>query len=101
MAKIYQLLFKDELPRVLEEIKNKLQLSIELIGDWFMFRHHTIIRLYGFTETPYIFPSFMTSRLFSIEYIRKRLFTEKEQFLKARNGCNIKFHYSIVPFVIK
>ena len=43
----------------------------------------------------------MRSKLFALEYIRQRLFTKKEQFLKAKKGCNIKFHYSIGPFVIK
>ena len=43
----------------------------------------------------------MLSWLFSLEYIRYRLFTEKEQFLKVKKGCNIKSHYSIGPFVIK
>ena len=42
----------------------------------------------------------MASKLFSLEYIRKRLFTENEQFVKARKGCNIKFHYYIGPFVM-
>lgn len=64
MAKVYQMFFKTELPRVLEKMRNKLQLNSELIGDWFLFRDHTIIKVYGFTGTPYIFPTFMTSRLF-------------------------------------
>lgn len=66
-----------------------------------MFKDHTTIRVYGFTGAPYILPSFMTSRVFSLEYIRQRLFTKDEQFLKAKKGCNIKFHYAIKPFVIK
>ena len=44
MAKFYHLFFKAELPRVSEEMRTKLQSSIELIGDWFMFRGYTIIR---------------------------------------------------------
>lgn len=101
MAKVYYLFFKEELPRVSEEMRNKLQLSTNPIGDWFLFRDHMIIRVYGFIGTPYILPTFMTSSLFSLEYIRQRLFTKKEQSLKAKKGCNIKFHYAIGPFVIK
>ena len=70
MAKIYQMFFKVELPMVSKEIRSKLQLSIELIGVWFLFRDHAIIKVYGFTGTPYMLPAFMTSRLFYLEYIR-------------------------------
>ena len=70
MAKVYNLFFKVELSRVSEEMRNKLQLSTKPIGDWFLFKYHTIIRVYGFTRTPYILPTFMTSMLFPLEYIR-------------------------------
>ena len=75
MTKFYYLFSKVELPRVLEEMRNKLKLSQEPIGDWFLFKDHTIIRVYGFTGEPYILHAFMTSRLFDLEYIRHRLFT--------------------------
>ena len=82
-------------------MKNKLHFSTEPIGDWFMFRDHMIIRVYCFIGTPYILPAFMTSSLFALEYIRQRLVTKKKQLLKAKKGCNIKFHYAIGPFAIK
>ena len=81
-------------------MRSKLQLSTQLIGDWFLFKDHTISRVYGFIGSPYILPTLMTSWLFALEYIRQSLFTEREQFSKARKGCNIKFHYSIGKFVI-
>ena len=101
MEKVYQLFYDTELPRISEEMMNKMQLSTYPTDDWFFFKNHIIIKIYGFTEAPYIFPAFQTSKVFAIEYIRKRLFTEKEQILKDKNGCNIKFHYVVGPFVIK
>ena len=77
MAKVYKMFFRIELPRASKEVRNKFQLSTALISDWFLFRDHTIIRVYGFIGTPYIIPTFMTSRLFSLEYIRQGLFTKK------------------------
>lgn len=101
MARIYQLIFYSELPRVLEEMRNKLQLSTNPTGDWFIFKDYTILRIYRFKEAPYMLPYFLTTSLFSLEFIRQRLFTEKEHFLKYKKGCNIKFHYTVGPFVIK
>lgn len=34
MSNVYKLIFNAELPRVLEDMKNKLQLRSEPIGDW-------------------------------------------------------------------
>ena len=33
--------------------------------------------------------------------MRRRLYSEKQKFLKVKKGCNIKFHYVVGPFVIK
>ena len=52
MSSVYKLIFNKELPRVSEDMKSKLQLSSEPIGDWFLFKDHTIIRVYGFSEAP-------------------------------------------------
>ena len=74
MYRFYQMIFNARFPRVLEEMKTKLQLSLDIkIMDWFLYKDHTVIRVYGFIESPYSLLSFLTPSLFSLEYIRQRL----------------------------
>ena len=82
-------------------MKSKMKLSLEPIGDFFLFKDQTIIRVYGFSETPYVLPTFLTSMIFALEFIKERLRSETKHFLNFKKACNIKFHYNIGPFVIK
>ena len=51
MEEIYDILFQERLPRVFPEMKEMLQLSpSKMIGDWFLAKFETIIRLYGFVH---------------------------------------------------
>jgi hypothetical protein len=86
---------------VFKELTDKLQSILDPTGDWFIFQDHIVLRIYGFTEPPYIFPSFLRERLLALEFMRQRLYSEKESFLKVKKGFNIKIHYVIGPFVIK
>lgn len=101
MSRIYQLFFNAELPRVFQDMNTKLQLSSEPTRYCFLFKDYTIIRVYGFTKAPYVFPFFLKPRLFALEYVRKRLHLEKGHFISVKKACNIKFHFVIDPFVIK
>ena len=89
------------MPRVFKEMKDTLQSDLEPTRDWFIFKDHIVLRIYGFEEPPYVFPFFLTEILFALEFMRQRLHSEKENFLKVKKGCNIKFHYTNGPFVIK
>ena len=84
-------------------MKNILHLSIEKrTGDWFLFVQGTVIRFYGFVHHPYfIFPSFLTPRLFSMELIRQKLIVETKHFLNFKNSTEIKYPWVVVPFIIK
>ena len=54
MSEMYKLLFDEVLPRVLEEMKIMMQSSPEdKIGDWFLYKYFTFLRVYGFTGEPY------------------------------------------------
>ena len=62
MEAIYNFMFQKRLSRVLPEMRAALQHSTDSkIGYWFLFENGTVIRLYGFTHPPYMFPSFVTS----------------------------------------
>ena len=92
MAEIYGIFFQERLPKVLPEMKEMLQLSpSKMIGDWFLTKFETIIRLYGFVHHPYILPAFLTVRIFSLELIRKRLTVEEEYILSFRKISGINF----------
>ena len=74
MALVYNVFFQERLPRVLPKMKEILQLSPERrIGDWFLSKHGTMIRVYGFVHQHYILPAFFTARVFALELIRHRL----------------------------
>jgi hypothetical protein len=75
MSTIYRMIFNNGFPRVSEEIKNKLKFnSNDMIGDWFLYRYYTIIKVYGFHEVPYILRAFLTPRVFSLEFVRKKAY---------------------------
>ena len=92
MAEIYNLFFQERLPRVFPEMRKTMQLShSKIIGDWFLTEFGTIIRLYDFVHQPYILPSFLTTRFFSLELIIHKLILEEEHFLNSRKSSNLIF----------
>ena len=76
-------------------------MSLEsIIGDWFLFEHGTMIRVYGFFHTPYILPEFFTVRLFALKLFIQSLIVEDEHFLSYKKTSEIKFPWTVGPFVI-
>ena len=59
------------------------------------------MRVYGFTRKPYKLPVFLTSRIFSLEFMRKRLCAEEEHFGAFKKYSNIKFPLKVGPFIFK
>ena len=50
MSEIYTMMFDEVLPRVLEEMKSMMQSSPEdRVGEWFLYKDFTVLRIYGFT----------------------------------------------------
>ena len=78
MAFVYKLIFGTTLPRMTEEMKICMQNSNEPVGDWFLYKEHTVLRIYGFTEEPYKLLTFLTKRIFVLELLRQRLHVESE-----------------------
>ena len=71
------------------------------IGVWFLLEEHTIIRVYGFTHEPYIFPAFLTPKVFDLELVRHKLIVENEHFISFKTTLEIQFPWVIGPFIIK
>ena len=83
-------------------MKESLQFTPDRkIGDWFLLEEHKIIRVYGFFHDPYILPSFLTPRIFSLELVMQKLIVENEHFSSFRKASEIKFPWVIGPFIIK
>ena len=102
MSELYRVMFQNKLPRVLREMEEMLQFTPDKgIGDWFLLKKHTIIRVYGFVREPFIFLVFLTPGIFALEFIRHKLIVENEHFLSFRKTSEIKFHLMVGPFIIK
>ena len=99
---MYKLLFDEVLPRVLEEMKSMMQSSPEdRIGDWFLYKDFTVLRVYGFKGEPYRLPAFLTPRICALEYMRQRLLAEEEHFGAFKKSSNIKFPLKVGSFIFK
>ena len=102
MSKMYKFLFDEVLPRVLEEMKLMLQSSSEdRIGDWFLYKYFTVLRVYGFTREPYKLHVFLTPRIFALEFMRQILCVEEEHFGAFRKYSNVKFLLKLVHLFSK
>ena len=100
MSSIYKLIFGTSLVMMTKEMKAYLQNSNEPVGDWFLYKEFTILRIYGFEEETYRLLVFLTRRIFALEFLRQRLHVESEIFLKQKKASNMKFKYTIEPFVV-
>ena len=102
ISKMYNFLFDEVFPRVLEEMKVMMQLSPEdMIGDWFLYKDFIVLRVYGFIEEPYRLPVFITPRIFALEFMRQILYAEEEHFGAFKKSSNIKFPLKFGPFIFK
>ena len=96
------MLFDEMLPQVLEEMKSMMQSSPEdRVGDWFLYRDFTILRIYGFTGEPYRLPAFLNPSIFALEYMRQRVRAEEEHFGAFKKSSNIKFPLKVGSFIFK
>ena len=77
-----------------------MQNANEPVGYWFLYKEHIVLRIYRFTEEPYKLLTFLTKRIFVLEFLRQRLHVESKIFPKHKKYFNIKFKYTIEPFVV-
>ena len=79
-----------------------MQSSLEdWVGDWFLYKDYTMLRIYGFTGQPYRLPSFLTPRIFALEFMRQRLLSEEDHFCAFKKSSNIKFPFKVGTFIFK
>ena len=83
-------------------MKELLQLSpSKMVGYWFLTEAETVIRLYGFVHQPYVLPTFLTVRIFSLEFLRQKLIVEEEHILSSRKNLGMKFPWEVGPYIVK
>ena len=102
MEEIYRVMFQSKMPRFFPKMEEILQFARDIkVGDWFLLKEHTIIRLYGFTHEPYILSTFLTLRIIFLEFIKKKLIVENQHFINSRKDYEIKLPLKVGPFIIK
>jgi len=71
MSRVYELLYEDIVPKVTVQMSKNLQLvKNKATGDWFLYSYATVITIYGFRGFPSVLPTFLTSRIFLLEFAR-------------------------------
>jgi len=78
----------------------KAALQQERVGERFLKKDYSMIRVYGFKTIPFHQPIFLALTVFTLELIRHRLSAEVEQFVAHKNESNIKFPINMGPLII-
>jgi hypothetical protein len=100
MSSLYKLIYGMSLPRFSEEMKAHMHSSSEPVGDWLLYKEFIVLKIYGFEDEPYRVRVFLTKRIFVLEFLRQRLQVEIEIFLSHKKASNMKFKYTMEPFVV-
>ena len=69
--------------------------------DQFLFKHHIVIKVYGFEGKPYKFPTFMIVRLFLTEYVMHRFLSGELHFIGFKQHRYFQIPKDIGPFQVK
>lgn len=57
--------------------------------------------VYGLEEELYLLPTFLTRRIYYLDYIRKRLVSNHLHFVIHNKATTFKLHQKIGPFAVK
>ena len=70
--------FNPKVSRISKELREML--NPDLVGDWFLSKDHSLIRLFDITGSPLILLVFLTLSIFSLEVMRQRIHADFEHF---------------------
>jgi hypothetical protein len=100
MSKAYQIIYNEVPPRIIPECNKLLQLSPDKrVGDWYLFENYTETRVYGSELRPFLLSTFLTPRIFSLEFIRQRLNYDEIHFLSRKYKASFKLKKEVGPFI--
>lgn len=89
-------------PIISLELRTSLQLSPDTKKrDCYLFENHTILRICGFENDPYLLLSFFTPRIYALEFIKQRFAADYENFAKHKKSITFKLPYEIGPFIAR
>ena len=71
------------------------------IGDLFLYEDLIVLRVYGFEQEPYKLPNFLTPKVFSMEYTRKRFIYGHIHFIHLKHQRNFLSPKELGPFLVK
>jgi len=58
------------LPIIPSFLRETLQLTLDtFFGDWYLFKDYIFLKIYGFEEQHYQWPTFLTHHIFGLEYV--------------------------------
>jgi len=87
-------------PRINNEIKKILQLSKHYkIGDWYLYKNYTEIRIYGCELCPFKLPKYVPMRLFALEYFRQMNNSDIIHFCNAKKKAQLRIKSQLGPFI--
>ena len=94
-------LFNPEVSRISTELREIL--NPNLVGDWFLAKNFSLIRVFGFTGAPYVLPIFLTTSVFALEVMRQRILADREHFTapSLKRSSWIKYPLIVGNFVLK
>ena len=86
-------------PRISGDIKRILQLSKQYrVGDWYLYKNHTEIRIYGCELCPFKLPKYVPMRLFALEYFREMINSDLVHFYNAKKKAQLRIKNQLCPF---
>ena len=102
LSQVYQLILKEEFPRICQELQENLNLVIEpQVGDWILYKEYTILRIYGCEKIPYKLRKCLTPRIFALEILRQRLDSDYIHFMSKNQDGTFRLPMIVGPFTIK
>ena len=93
--------FNPEINRISNDLKEIL--NPDLIGDWFLAKNFSLVRVFGFTGSPYVLPIFLTTSVFALEVMRQRISADIEHFTapSLKRSSWIKYPLTVGNFILK
>jgi hypothetical protein len=87
-------------PRVNDEVRRVLHLSENTkTGDWYLYKDHSEIRVYGCELAPFKLPKYMPVRIFALEYIRQIMNSDDVHFVSLKKKQQLRLKGQIGSFI--
>lgn len=71
------------------------------VGDWYLFKEHSILRIYDSETNSYLLPTFLTLRMCVLEFIRHKFDSNYIHFSSTNQPITFKLPKKIGPLMVK